>query len=63
MPVTSMTTGKVAVPDDELDVTTPTLRTVPKTLCAAPLGVTVACNAFFSSPRSPLDTLASTTHS
>ena len=43
VPVTSMTTGKVAVPDDEDDATTPTLRTVPKTFSAAPVGVIVAC--------------------
>ena len=60
VPVTSMTTGKAAVPDEEDDATTPTLLTVPKTFWGAPLGVIVACSPFVSRPRSEAPTVALT---
>jgi len=61
LPVTSMTTGNIAVPPADELASTPTEAIVPNTRTELPVGVIVACNPFLSCGRSALLTLAWTT--
>ena len=58
-PVTAMVTGKVEVPPLVVPMT-PTVDTVPKIACVAPVGVIVACRPVFSLARSEAPTVALT---
>src|SRR6476620_934816 len=60
-PVTAMVTGKVEVPPLVVPMT-PTVETVPKIGCVAPVGVIVTCIPFFSLARSAAPTVELTSH-
>src|SRR5450759_3079229 len=61
LPVTTMVTGKLALPLDDDEAMMPMDLTVPNILVALPVGVISACRPFLSLGRSALPTLACTT--